>query len=97
MSKLVKLGKEEVLREDWESTPGSVRELVKKLVQENEELREKINKLEGRLGEIEERLGQNSKNSSRPPSKDEPWKKKETKGKETGSRKRGGQKGHKGG
>ena len=97
MSKLIKLGKEEVLREDWESTPGSVRELVKKLVQENEELREKINKLEGRLGEIEERLGQNSKNSSRPPSKDEPWKKKETKGKETGSRKRGGQKGHKGG
>ena len=53
MSKLIKLGKEEVLREDWESTPGSVRELVKKLVQENEELREKINKLEGRLGEIE--------------------------------------------
>ena len=97
MSKLIILGKEEVLREDWESTPGSVRELVKKLVQENEELREKINKLEGRLGEIEERLGQNSKNSSRPPSKDEPWKKKETKGKETGSRKRGGQKGHKGG
>ena len=39
MSKLIKLGKEEVLREDWESTPGSVRELVKKLVQENEELR----------------------------------------------------------
>ena len=76
MSKLIKLGKEEVPREDWESTPGSVRELVKKLVQENEELREKINKLEGRLGEIEERLGQNSKNSSRPPSKDEPWKKK---------------------
>lgn len=70
---------------------------MKKLVQENEELGEKINKLEGRLGEIEERLGQNSKNSSRPPSKDEPWKKKETKGKETGSRKRGGQKGHKGG
>ena len=90
MSKVIKLGKEEVLREDWESTPGSVRELVKKLVQENEELREKINKLEGRLGEIEERLGQNSKNSSRPPSKDESWKKKETKGKETGSRKRGG-------
>ena len=95
MSKLIKLGKEEVPREDWESTPGSVRELVKKLVQENEELREKINKLEGRLGEIEERLGQNSKNSSRPPSKDEPWKKKGKKSQETGSRKRGGQKGHK--
>ena len=57
MSKLIKLGKEEVPREDWESTPGSVRERVKKLVQENEELREKINKLERRLGEIEERLG----------------------------------------
>ena len=45
MSKLIKLGKEEVPREDWESTPGSVRERGKKLVQENEELREKINKL----------------------------------------------------
>ena len=45
MSKLIKLGKEEVLREDWESTPGSVRELV----QENEELREKINKLGTRI------------------------------------------------
>ena len=67
-------------------------EAVGKGSNKNNQLREKINKLEGRLGEIEDRLGQNSKNSSRPPSKDEPWKKKETKGKETGSRKRGGQK-----
>ena len=42
MSKVIKLGKREVPREDWESTPGSIRELVKKLVQENEELREKM-------------------------------------------------------
>ena len=42
---MIKLGKEEVPREDWESTPGSVRELVKKLVQKKEELREKINKV----------------------------------------------------
>ena len=59
MSKVIKLGKREVPREDWESTPGSIRELVKKLVQENEELREKINKLEGRLEEIEEQRGKN--------------------------------------
>lgn len=96
MSEMIKVGNYEVPKEDWESTPGSVQELVMKLVRENEELRKKVNRLEERLGEIEEQLNRNSKNSSRPPSKDEPWKKREKKIKEAGSRKRGGQKGHQG-
>lgn len=88
MSEMIKVGNYEVPKEDWESTPGSVQELVMKLVRENEELRKKVNRLEERLGEIEEQLNRNSKNSSRPPSKDEPWKKREKKIKEAGSRKR---------
>ena len=93
---MFRVGSYEVPKEDWESTPASVRELMVKIAKENEELREKVNKLEARLGQLEERLNQNSRNSSRPPSKDEPGKKKEIKVNQGEGRKRGGQKGHKG-
>lgn len=95
MSKIIQVGEYGIPKEEWESTPASVRELVMKLVNENEELREKADKLEVRLSQIEERLNQNSKNSSRPPSKDEPGKKTAKRMNQTG-RKRGGQKGHQG-
>lgn len=94
MRKMFRVGSYEVPKEDWESTPASVRELMVKIAKENEELREKVNKLEARLGQLEERLNQNSRNSSRPPSKDEPGKKKEIKVNQGEGRKRGRQKGH---
>ncbi len=93
---MIQVGGYEVPKEDWESTPASVRELVMKLVKGNEGLRGKAHRLEERVNEIEERLNQNSGNSSRPPSKDEPGKKREKKISQIGSRKRGGQKGHQG-
>jgi hypothetical protein len=96
MSKMFQVGNYEVSAEDWESTPASIQALVWKLVKENEELKEKVLGLEVRLGQIEERLNQNSRNSSRPPSKDEPGEKKEEKSKQQEGRKRGGQTGHKG-
>lgn len=96
MSKMIKIGGYEIPAEDWELTPASVRALVGKLVKENEELKGKVRELEERMGQIEERLNKNSRNSSRPPSKDEPGVKKEEKGKQQEGRKRGGQKGHQG-
>jgi len=64
MSKMIQVGSYEVPKEDWESTPASVRELVLKLVKENEELREKVSQLESRLGQLEERLMNNPAASS---------------------------------
>lgn len=93
---MIPVGRDEIAKEDWESTPSSVRELVMKLAKENEELREKVGRLEVGLSQVEERLNQNSKNSSRPPSKDEPGQKKEKGINQPGSRRRGGQKGHQG-
>jgi len=55
----------EIAAEDWATTPVGVRQLVVGLRQINEELRERIAKLE-------ERLNQNSQNSSKPPSSDGP-------------------------
>ena len=74
--------------EDWAATPKSVRQVVLALFQMNEQLRE-------RVATLEERLNQNSHNSSKPPSSDEP-------GGSVGllrpssGRQRGGQPGHPG-
>jgi hypothetical protein len=95
MRKMIEVGGFEIPKEDWESTPASVRELVGKLVKENEELRARVRQLEERLNQVEERINQNSKNSSRPPSQDKLGEKGEKRGKPSGQ-KRGGQKGHKG-
>lgn len=51
--------------EDWAATPKGVQQVVLALFQANEQLRERVAKLE-------ERLNQNSRNSSKPPSSDEP-------------------------
>src|SRR5688572_5344586 len=66
-----------------------------------EELRATIARLEKRVSELEaenadlrSRLGQDSSNSSKPPSSDSPFKRKPPK--EAGTRKVGGQPGHKG-
>ena len=54
-----------ITREDWGSTPLSVRALVLRLVAD-------IESLEQRLAALEERLNLNSQNSSQPPSADAP-------------------------
>jgi len=62
---------------------------------ENAALRARVAELEARLAELEARVGQNSTNSSRPPSSDAPWSKPKRKPPEESSgRKPGGQPGH---
>lgn len=51
--------------EDWDATPHVVRELVMVLLQQSEQLQQ-------RIAALEERLNQNSGNSSKPPSSDPP-------------------------
>jgi len=67
--------------EDWAATPPAVRGLVRELLQ--------------RLGEVEARLKQTSRNSSKPPSSDPPSAKPRL-AKEPSGRKSGGQPGHAG-
>ena len=74
--------------EDWATTPESVRVLVAVLF-------ETIEQLQRRIAQLEERLNQNSSNSSMPPSSDPPGKPARPKGQASG-RKRGGQLGHPG-
>jgi transposase len=64
-------------------------EQVKKLMEQNARLQERVRELEGRLG-------LNSKNSSKPPSSDGYNKPKPKSQREAGKRPRGGQKGHEG-
>jgi transposase len=76
-----------ISEEDWKQTPLSVRVFI--LWQQ-----EQIIKLTKRVEELEAKLGQNSKNSSRPPSSDSPYRKEKRESKATG--KPGAKKGHKG-
>jgi len=62
---------------------------------EIQKLRAEVERLATLVARLQERLGQNSSNSSKPPSSDSPGSK-EKKGGGKGKRKRGGQKGHKG-
>lgn len=68
--------------------------VVRAALDERDALAAKLAMLEERLREVEARLGQNSKNSSRPPSSDPPGVARAKK--EPSGRKRGGQLGHKG-
>lgn len=72
--------------EDWNATPSIVRELVWTLIQQSAQLHQ-------RLVALEERLNQNSRNSSKPPSSDAPNAPARPKRTPSG-RKRGGQPGH---
>jgi len=71
---------------DWDQTPKPVQDFLLSLVQQLSVLKKKVD-------EIEARLNQNSYNSSRPPSSDNPCKRKEGK---KDKLKAGGQKGHEG-
>ena len=72
--------------EDWNATPLLVRELVWQLLQLSQQLQQ-------RLAALEERLNQNSRNSSQPPSSDAPTTPPQPKRTPSG-RKVGGQPGH---
>ncbi len=74
--------------EDWAATPITVRELLIALL-------ENIEPLQQRVAELEERLNQNSGNSSKPPSSDPPNAPARAKRTPSG-RKAGGQPGHPG-
>jgi hypothetical protein len=78
----------EIPAAEWAATPASVVQLVLALLQMNEQLRE-------RIGKLEERLNQNSQNSSQPPSADGPGKPVRPP-KAASGRRRGGQPGHEG-
>lgn len=84
---------DQILPEEWETTPASVRKLV-------EEMAQRIELLEKRLAEVLtvqqqllEKINRTSKNSSSPPSLDAPGLGKKL-GKNKSSKKRGGQPGH---
>lgn len=68
---------------------------VVELRRENAELRVLVGSLQERIRDLEERLGQNSRNSSRPPSSDGPQVKLPPKRRKS-RRRRGGQPGHQG-
>lgn len=74
--------------EDWAATPNSVREWIYTLLANYEQLRQ-------RVADVEERVHQTSRNSSKPPSSDPPSAPPRAQRTPSG-RKRGGQKGHKG-
>jgi transposase len=87
MSETLNISGHQLTQADWIATPDSVKwsilcQLNKQVIQlgqENQELR-------SRVSELEERLNRNSKNSSKPPSKDEPKAKSDPQG--SGKRKR---------
>lgn len=81
--------------EDWEVTPESVQILVYRLTVVVDELQQVVPQMQKRLSQLEEQVGKNSRNSSKPPSSDPPHLKKPPP-QEKGKRKRGGQPGHKG-
>lgn len=86
-----------IAQEDWHQTPSAVREFVCQQQQ-------RIATLEKRLEQLEARLNQNSTNSSKPPSSDNPYQKPNPgaqpgaapTGQKQGKGKAGGKKGHPG-
>lgn len=62
----------EVNPEDWQATPPTVRGLLLQTVQQNALLHAQNHQLTERIATLEERLNQNSHNSSKPPSTDPP-------------------------
>ena len=77
-----------IIAEDWEKTPASVQGVIVMFWEDNQKLKEQVEKLQ-------ERVNKNSQNSSKPPSSDPPQKAKYPKPEPTGE-KPGGRKGHHG-
>ncbi|NJK36470.1 MAG: hypothetical protein HC920_01085 [Oscillatoriales cyanobacterium SM2_3_0] len=92
----------EISQSDWEKTPESVKRLVSNLVERIERLEQQYEELKAENQELKaenqllkERLKQNSKNSSKPPSQYQ-GKGFKVKEKKRVQKKRGGQPGHEG-
>jgi transposase len=86
--------KREEIKAIYDQGPEAVIDLVERLFSIIEKQQEQINKLTARVQELEERLGKNSHNSSKPPSTDQQRQTKSLR-KPTGN-KSGGQSGHEG-
>lgn len=87
------------LEKSVETLRETVHQLVRDLEElrrENQELRAENRRLKARGRELEARLEQNSRNSSRPPSSDQPEARGQRSRKPPTGRKRGGQPGHEG-
>jgi len=81
--------------QDWDSTPDSVQAFVYTLLAAVGGMQESISQMQGRINQLEEQVGKNSRNSSKPPSSDPPHVK-QAPPKEASGRKQGGQPGHEG-
>ena len=68
--------------------------IIRALMAQNAELKERVDELEAKIQELEAKLNKNSKNSSKPPSATHPHAKPESPKKKKSRRKRGGQPGH---
>lgn len=79
--------------QDWDATPDSVKTMVYTLMGTVDELQKVVLQLQTRVNQLEEQVGQNSRNSSKPPSSDPP-NVKQPPPKEKSQRKQGGQPGH---
>lgn len=75
---------------------ADLRRVIKAVLAQNEELRAENLQLKAENAELRARLGQNSSNSSKPPSADSPADRESRREKPASGRKRGGQPGHKG-
>jgi len=84
-----------ITEEDWNRTPPTVQTLVVALWQQGQALQAQVEALQAEVAQLRERLGQTSRNSSRPPSSDPPDAPPRPK-RTPSRRKRGGQKGHRG-
>lgn len=79
-----------------EEDVADLRKMVKALLARNDELSAEVGRLRTENEELRARLGQNSSNSSKPPSTDSPADRAARGGKPPTGKKRGGQPGHKG-
>lgn len=87
----------EIGEAEWEAIPGVLRTFLQTVIEENEELRGQVARLNMKVEELEARFAKNSGNSHKPPSSDGPKKVMRTQSERTSSGKKvGGQPGHSG-
>lgn len=85
----------DISAQDWDATPQSVQRLVYTLLANVEQMQQALGQMQARVSQLEEQVGKNSRNSSKPPSSDPPSVKKPPP-KVKGERKPGGQPEHPG-
>lgn len=71
MGNEIEIGGERISEQDWQATPESVKRALVNLAVQVKQLSEQLEDVSERLAIAEEKLNQNSSNSSRPPSSDE--------------------------